>query len=119
MMICSSILAKWLGISWTPLTVAPRGDGGTSPSSYGEEVLNSFAVAAVKVHRINSAYTQKTKVAGSEPEKQKLEQKASEEMVQAVENEGLTVDTYQTIAANLDSDPALAENVKQKIKRVA
>ena len=113
-MIRFSILAKW---PWAPLTVAPGNGGGASAASYGEDVLNSFAMAAVKVHRINSAYTRKMEVATSDPEKEELEQRANDEMEKAVENEGLTVDTYQDIASRLDTDPALAENVKHKIKK--
>jgi hypothetical protein len=110
-------------ISWTPLSVAPAGDGGTgggpSASSYGEDDLNSFAVAAVKVHRINNQYSRKMQLAKSEPEKHQLEQRASDEMMQAVQDEGLSVDTYQTIASCLDSDDVLAEKVKHKIRKVA
>jgi hypothetical protein len=119
MMIRSSFVAIWPGASWAPLTVAPADGGGASTSSYGEDDLRSFAVAAVKVHRIDSAYTRKMDEAKSDPEKEELEQRASNEMVKAVQSEGLTVDTYQTIASCLDTDPALAEKVKQKIKEVA
>jgi hypothetical protein len=119
MMIRSSILPKWPGISWTPLTVVPAGEGGASASSYGEDDLNSFAMAAVKVHRINNEYSQKMQEARSEPEKELIEQRASHEMVNAVQSEGLSVDTYQSIASRLDTDNALAEKVKHKIRKVA
>ena len=115
-MIRFSILARW---PWATLTAAPGNGGGAPAPSYGEDVLNSFAVAAVKVHRINSAYVRKMEGARSDPEKEQLEQLANDEMVQAVEDEGLTVDTYQTIASRLDTDPALAESVKHKIRKVA
>jgi Domain of unknown function (DUF4168) len=118
MTIRSSMLAIWPGVSWVPLTVAPAGKGGAS-ASYGEDDLNSFAVAAVKVHRINSAYTRKMEEASSDQEKQQLEQKAGGEMAKAVKNEGLTVDTYQDIASRLKTDTDLAARVQQKIKKVA
>jgi hypothetical protein len=114
-----SVLGTWPGISWAPLTVAPGGEGGASASSYGESDLNSFAVAAVKVHRINNTYSQKIEEAGSDEEKVQLEQKASGEMVDAVKHEGLTVDTYQDIVSRLQSDADLAARVRQKIKKVA
>ena len=119
MTIRSSMMLKWPGIAWAPLTVAAAGEGGASASSYDENDLNSFAVAAVKVHRINNAYTRKMEEATSAPEKQALEQLADNEMVKAVKNEGLTVGTYQTIATHLRTDPVLAAKVKQKIKKVA
>jgi hypothetical protein len=113
------VLGIWPGISWTPLTVAPAGEGGASAASYGEDDLNSFAVAAVKVHRINNTYSQKMEEAGSDQEKEMLERKANGEMVNAVKHEGLTVDTYQDIVSRLQRDADLAARVRQKIKKVA
>ena len=115
MMIRFNNLAKW----WAPMTVAPNGDGGASAASYGEDDLNSFAMAAVRIHRISTAYTQQIKEAKSEPEKADLEQRANGEMIKAVENEGLSVDTYQTIVSNLDFDADLADKVRHKIRKVA
>jgi len=119
MTIRSSMLAIWPGVSWAPLTVAPAGQGGASASSYGEDDLNSFVVAAIKVHRINNAYSRKMEEAKSDEEKQQLEQTAGGEMVKAVKSEGLTVDTYQDIASRLKTDTDLAARVQQKIKKVA
>ena len=112
-------LQKWLGISWTPLMVASRGGGAASPSTYGDDALNSFAAAAVKVHRINNEYTQKMQQTDSSTEQEQIDLQASREMAKAVESEGLSVDTYQTIAAKLDSDDALAERVKEKLRHIA
>ena len=114
-----SVLGIWPGILWAPLTVAPSGEGGASAASYGENDLNAFAVAAVKVNRINNAYGEKIDEAESDQEKVQLEQKANGEMVNAVEHEGLTIDTYQDIVSRLKSDADLAARVRQKIKRVA
>jgi uncharacterized protein DUF4168 len=115
----TSILSHWPGISWA-LTAAPDGDGGASASPYGENDLNSFAVAAVKVYRINNEYTLKMEETQADPQVQEqLEERATDEMVQAVKSEGLSVDTYQTIATRIKSDPALAAKVQQKIESVA
>jgi hypothetical protein len=113
-----SALGIWPGILWAPLTVAPAGAGGAS-ASYEENDLNSFAVAAVKVHRISTTYSQKMEEAASDQEKEMLEQKANGEMVNAVKHEGLTVDTYQDIVSRLQRDADLAARVRQKIKKVA
>lgn len=121
MTIQSGMLANligWLGASQAQLTVAPAGKGGAS-ASYKDSDLDSFAVAAVRVRHINSAYTRKMEEVESEPEIHKLEQQANSEMVNAVKNEGLTVDTYQDIASRLESDADLAARVRQKIKKVA
>lgn len=111
----------WAGAAWSPLAMVPPGEsaGGASASPYGDAELKSFATAAVKVRRISDAYVEKMVAAKSEQEKKQLEQLASGDMVQAVKNEGLSVDKYQDIANRVQSDPDLAERVKQKLKEVA
>jgi hypothetical protein len=124
MTIRSSFLATmsgWPGAAWAPLAMVPVGEsaGGASASPYGDSELKSFAVAAVRVQRINDAYVRKMEEAKSVQEKQQLEQRASGEMMQAVKNEGLTVDKYRDIANRVQTDPDLAERVKQKLRDVA
>lgn len=116
-----SMLTGGTGTAWATLTMVPgdEGAGASSASSFGDSELQSFASAAVKVHLISDAYSQKMGEAQSPVEKQQLEQRASTEMVQAVENEGLTVDKYQTIAKRLETDQELAERVRQKLADAA
>jgi hypothetical protein len=113
-----SMLTGWTGTAWATLTMVP-GDEGAGASSFGDSELQSFATAAVKVHLISDAYSQKMGEARSQVEKQQLEQRASSEMVQAVENEGLTVDKYHAIAKRLETDNDLAERVRQKLADAA
>lgn len=116
-----SILTGWAGNAWATLSMVPadKSAGASSAPSFGDSELQSFASAAVKVHLISDAYTQKMGDARSQVEKQQLEQRASSEMVQAVENEGLTVDKYQDIAKRLETDRDLAERVRQKLADAA
>lgn len=115
----TGIQANSPGDSRKPLTGPPAGESGVPASSYEEDELNLFAVAAVKVHHINNAYTRKMEEAGSGPEKRRLEQQASGEMVRAVRNTGLTVGTYQAIVSRLKTDTDFAERVEKKIRKVA
>lgn len=122
MMISFSFLTTMmgrLGAAWSPLPVAPPGAGGGPESSYEDTELKSFATAAVNVRRITDAYVEKMVAAKSEKEKKELEQRASGDMVQAVNNEGLSVTKYQDIANRVQTDPGLAERVKQKLREVA
>lgn len=114
-------MMDWTCAAWSPLAVVPAGDsaGGDSASPYEDAELKSFATAAVQVRRITDTYVEKMVAAKSEQEKKQLERLASGDMVQAVKNEGLSVDKYQDIATRVQSDPALAERVKQKFKEVA
>ena len=116
-----STLTGFTGSAWSMLSMVPanEGAGASSAPSFGDSELQSFASAAVKVHLISDAYTQKMTEVRSQVEKQQLEQRASSEMVQAVENEGLTVDKYQDIAKRLETDRDLAERVRQKLASAA
>lgn len=116
-----SILTGLGGQAWATLPMVPadKGAGSSSAPSFGDSELQSFASAAVKVHLISDAYSQKMGEAQTPVEKQQLEQRASTEMVQAVENEGLTVDKYQAIAKRLETDQELAERVRQKLADAA
>lgn len=111
----------WPGAAWAPLAMVPAEEsaGGASASPYGDAELRSFATAAVQVRRITDAYVEKMVAAKSEQEKKQLERLASGDMVQAVKKEGLSVDKYQDIANRVQTDPDLAERVKQKLKEVA
>lgn len=113
--ICAAI-----SMAWAPFTSAQ----GTAPRvqqpapSYSDDELKSFAVAALEVQRINDAYLPKLKTASTPEEQQRVEKTATDEMVKAVEKEGMTVDKYKQIMNHAQSDPQIAERVMQHIKTV-
>jgi hypothetical protein len=87
-----------------------------SASSYSDSELKSFAVAALEVQRINDNYVPKIQSAQSTEEQQQLQQSASQEMVRAVEKEGMSVDKYKEILSHAQTDPAVAERVKEHLR---
>lgn len=120
MTIRSEILRKtigWAGIAAAPLAVVPADEGGVA--QYGDDDLNSFAAAAVRVHGISNEYSHRMAEALTDPEKDEIEREATTEMVKAVHIEGLTIDTYQAIVMSIEVDPDLAESVKERIDKVA
>jgi hypothetical protein len=58
---------------------------------------------------------QKLESAKSPEEQQQLRQTASQEMVRAVEKEGMSVDKYKEIMSQAKANPAVAERVQQHI----
>lgn len=80
-----------------------------------EEQLESFVVATVRIINIQQQAQQEMQAA--EPEQQEqVRAQALQEIVAAVENEGLTVDEYNGIVQQVESDPELGQTVQQRIQ---
>lgn len=86
------------------------------PPSYSDAELKSFAGAVVEVHRINDEYIPKLQSAATPDEEQQLEAAALHDMVQAVENEGISVEKYEEILANAQHNRAIAERLRKPLK---
>jgi hypothetical protein len=86
--------------------------------SYSDAELKSFAVAVVQVQRINDAYLPKLKTASSPEEQRQVEKTATEEMVKAVEKEGMTVKKYKQIMNHAQSNPEIGDRVMKHIQSV-
>ena len=109
-----------LGIAATSISWAQTGQPPAEQSalSYSDDELKSFVVAALEVQRINSNYLPKLQAAATPEEQQQVRAAASEEMVQAVEKNGLSVDKYKEILDQAQTNPAVADRVKEHIKKV-
>lgn len=83
-----------------------------SSQNFSEEDLKSYAVAALQVQQINQNYQPQLQAAGSPEKKQAVQQEAMGKMVQAVQQEGLSVDKYNEISAAIQSDPQVADQVR-------
>jgi Domain of unknown function (DUF4168) len=86
----------------------------TSPPTDAE--LKSFAGAVVEVHRINDSYIPKLEAADTADEEQKLEAAALREMVQAVEKEGLSVEKYEQLLTQAQTDRELVHRLKRPLR---
>src|SRR5688572_18528463 len=87
--------------AWAPVTLAqtasPPASAGSSQRDFNDTDLKSFATALVQVSRINDNYLPIYRAAKTPEEQQAVEQKASQEMVQAVEGAGMSVAKYHEI----------------------
>jgi len=83
-----------------------------------EQQLESFVVATVRIINIQQQAQQQMEAA--EPEQQEQVRAAAlQEIVAAVENEGLSVDEYNGIVQQVESDPELGQTVQQRIQEQA
>jgi hypothetical protein len=115
----ASLLLALVGLVCAPAVLAQatlKPPAAQAASSYSDDELKSFAVAVVEVQRINDTYVQKLESAASPEEQQQLRKAASQEMVQAVQKGGLSVDKYKEIMSQAETDPVVAQRVKEHIK---
>ena len=73
--------------------------------------IKSFASAAREVHQIRSKWQSRLQEPGNADKVQELQSQDSAEMRSAVEEKGLTVETYNAIATAAQQNPELAERI--------
>lgn len=113
-----------LAFAWVPLAAAQAAAPAapiTAPQTidFTDADLKSFAVAVIHVSQINDTYLPVYQAAKTPEEQQLVEQKATDEMVQAVKKQGMSVEKYQQILTHAKSNPQVANRVDQLIKEMA
>src|SRR5215472_3826073 len=88
-----------------------------STPSYSDQELRSFAVAVLEVERIKSSYA--PKLAQNLKEQAQLKQAASLELMLALKQQGISVDKYQEMLANVQQNPDMAGKVNENLKKSA
>jgi len=90
-------------------------DSQTAPT-YSDAELKSFAAAVVEVHRINDQYIPRLQAASTPDEEEQIEAAALREMVQAVEKEGLSVEKYEEILTQAQTNRGVAERLQRPLR---
>ena len=96
----------------TALLVAAGGPPAGAQESYSEEDLQAFARASLQIEEIQQEWQPRVADASSKSEADELRQQAMDQMVRAVRDEGLGVETYNGIYQVVQADPEVAEKVK-------
>jgi hypothetical protein len=79
--------------------------------------LESFASAVLQVREIRSKWQSRLQEAESTDKAQEFQAQATAEMVSAVEDKGLTVETYNAIATAARDNPELAVRIAKIIEQ--
>ncbi len=95
---------------------APTTQPGMSGGQVSEEKLDSFAAAAVEIQTINEEARAKLSEPGTSESPEDLQRQANEDIISAVEDEGLTIEEFNEIARLAQNDPALHSRVIAKIQ---
>jgi inosine-uridine nucleoside N-ribohydrolase len=110
-----------LGASWTPIASAQSPDAPAiepqqQASSHSDTELKSFALAAINVVRIRDLYLPKLESAETPEQEQEVRKAAADEMVQAIESEGMTVGRYTEISKQARESPEIAKRVQEHVR---
>lgn len=99
--------------AWAPLVSADL--GGEAPAvDVSDAEIAAFASAMGEVQQIGQEWTQRMQEAEGEQEVAEMRQQAQEEMVGAIESEGLSVEEYNEIATAAQQDQELAQRIQQE-----
>ena len=91
----------------------------TKQLELSQDQLASFVSAALEVQQIRSKWQPRIQAADSAEQAQELQVQASTEMVSAVQDKGLTVDTYRAIAMAARDNPELASRITKLMEQQA
>ncbi|RFA29840.1 hypothetical protein CAI21_08370 [Alkalilimnicola ehrlichii] len=92
---------------------APTGQ--QQAADFSDDSLNQFADSYVDILDIQQDFTARLEGAEDPEQAQQLQQEANEEMVQAIEDNGLSVQEYTEIARAMDTDPELRQQVVELV----
>lgn len=102
----SAVMAQ----SASPQAQAPAVPGQTA--DFSETQLKSFASAVQGIQEVANEYAPRLEQATEPQQLADLQQEAEGKMLEAVEDEGLSVDEYNAIAVTAQSDPQVAETIR-------
>ncbi|CUS47859.1 MAG: protein with domain of unknown function DUF4168 [Idiomarinaceae bacterium HL-53] len=77
-----------------------------------DEHIEKFVVALDEIETINESFVAQLESVESQEEAQQLQIEAQREMVSAVEEAGLSVEEYNTVAYRMQSDPEIRDAVE-------
>jgi Rieske Fe-S protein len=109
----AAALALMAAPAWSQTTQAP------AEPSFDDATLESFAAAAVEVGEISSEWSQKMQEVEDPARLESMRQDAQDEMVEAVEDEGITVETYNRVLQVAEADPDLGERIRSLMDQQA
>lgn len=90
-----------------PMQQAPEVD-------LSEQEIDTFVTAFVAVQGVREDFADRLQNAEDETEAQSMQQEAQDEMVNAVEDAGMSVEEYNEVAMALQNDPELMQEVQER-----
>src|SRR5690554_7360075 len=93
---------------------APEQPQAAAPAmDFSDEQLQQFAEVSQEIVVISEEYTERLQAAEDEAAQQEVLMEANDKMVEAVEDGGLDVDTFNAIGMAVQQDPELMQRVQE------
>lgn len=84
-----------------------------SADSFDDQTLEDFAAAANEIGTISNEWTQRMQEVEDPERLESMQQDAQDEMVEAVRDKGLSVETYNQILQVAESDSDLSARIRE------
>lgn len=84
---------------------------GTQKTNFTDEELKQFVEAQEGINDIRDEYMEKIEAANSQKKAQELQMEANDEMVTVIEDAGMDIPTYNSIATAYNSEPQVRNRV--------
>ncbi|MEQ6886143.1 DUF4168 domain-containing protein [Salicola sp. Rm-C-2C1-2] len=85
-------------------------------ADFSDKELKNFVELQDKIGKVREDYVSQIESAESEDKARELQQKAQTEMVEVIEEEGMTVEKYNAIAVAYNSNPEIQKRVDEMSK---
>lgn len=96
---------------------APEQPQAAAPAmDFSDDQLQQFADVSQEIVVISEEYTERLQAADDEAAQQEVQMEANDKMVEAVEDGGLDVDTFNAIGQAVQQDPELMQRVQEKVE---
>lgn len=82
-------------------------------ADFSDKELKNFVELQDKIGNVREEYVSQIESAESEEKARKLQQEAQSEMVEVIEEEGMSVEEYNAIAVAYNSNPEIQERVDE------
>lgn len=106
----------WMSAATAQGYGAPAQQQPQQQPSFSDAELQTFAEAAMEIQQINQEYQPQMQQAQTPEEQQSIRDEATEKMVEAIEEKGLSVEQYNEIASAAQSDPETAEKINSYLR---
>lgn len=92
--------------------VPQQGQTQGQSAEFSDQQLQSFAAAVQGIQNVANEYAPRLRDTSDPDQLAELQQEAESKMLNAVEDEGLSVDEYNAIAVTAQTNPQVAETIR-------
>lgn len=121
----AGVVGAGMAFASLPVLAQQGGQSGAPPAQtapqsqvdVGKKELSQFASAVVALQQIKQSYSEEIGKAGDKQKAKDLQGEMQEEMRQAIEDEGLSVERYAKIGEAVQGDQELQQRVNEEIQQ--